>query len=550
MVAGVVLGAVMGERVAVVQPLGDLFINLLVLAAVPLVFFNLLAGLAALADKRALGRLAGKTLGYYLTTDVIALALGLGAAALLRPGDGMQLAEAVTGPVGEVPSIASILLGMIPTNVFRAFSDGNVVQIVVLALLVGVATITLRDGPRARLATAWDDLAALFRRLVHLILWTAPVGIGALVAVTVGRYGAELIGPMARFLAGLWIAQLAVVAGYLALLRFFSDFRPVRFLRETGSLWATTAATTSSLASLSVGMETARKIGLPRRIFAFSLPLGAQLNKDGTSAMLGAVLVFTAQAAGVSFTPADLLTILLLGLLLSEASGGIPGGGFVIALIYVQAFNLPVEVAAIVGGIYRLVDIGNTTVNIMGDMVGTSLVARSEARREQRGVNPSVRALFPGAEEQVYLDISARTLVPEPVRAAINDHLRTRMLRGGDKDAMRAVVERARSSFAALIGARADEIAITKNVSEGLNLFGASLPWKPGDNVVLCPALEHPNNIYLWHNLARLHGIEVRTVEPRRTAGFPSQRWRRRSTTAPGSSRFPASRSRRGSSPT
>ncbi len=382
MLVGVAVGAVMGERVAVLLPVGDLFINLLILAAVPLVFFNLLAGLTALADVRTLGRLAGKTVGYYLTTDVIALSLGIGAAALLQPGAGMQLTEQVAGPVGEVPGVAEILLGMIPTNVFRAFSDGNVVQLVVLALLLGVATMALRGGARERLATAYEDLANLFRRLVHMIIWTAPVGIGALIAVTVGRYGAELLGPMARFLGGLWAAQLVIFAGYMVLLRFFSHFRPGRFLRDTGSLWATTAATTSSLASLSVGMETARRLGLPRSVYSFTLPLGAQLNKDGTSAMLGAVLIFTAQAAGVTFTPADFVTILLLGLLLSEASGGIPGGGFVIALIYVQAFNLPIEVAAIVGGIYRLVDIGNTTVNIMGDMVGTSLVARSEARRE------------------------------------------------------------------------------------------------------------------------------------------------------------------------
>ena len=381
MLVGVALGAVMGERVAVLQPVGDLFINLLVLAAVPLVFFNLLAGLTALADVRTLGRLAGKTVGYYLTTDLVALSLGLGAAALLRPGDGIRLTEQVAGEVGTVPAFGDILLGMIPTNVFRAFSDGNVVQLVVLALLLGVATMAVRGGARERLATAYEDLAGLFRRLVHLILWTAPVGIGALIAVTVGRYGAELLGPMARFLAGVWAAQLVIVCGYMLLLRYFSDFRPGRFLRDTGPLWATTAATTSSLASLSVGMETARRIGLPRTVYSFTLPLGAQLNKDGTSAMLGAVLIFTAQAAGITFTPADFVTILLLGLLLSEASGGIPGGGFVIALIYVQAFNLPIEVAAIVGGIYRLVDIGNTTVNIMGDMVGTSLVARSEAGR-------------------------------------------------------------------------------------------------------------------------------------------------------------------------
>jgi Na+/H+-dicarboxylate symporter len=125
----------------------------------------------------------------------------------------------------------------------------------------------------------------------------------------------------------------------------------------------------------------AEKIRLPRALYSFTLPLGAQLNKDGTSVMLGAVLLFTAQAAGVEFDAASFLSILFIGLLLSEASGGIPGGGFVIALIYVQAFNLPIEIAAIVGGIYRLVDMGNTTINVMGDMVGTSLVAHSESGR-------------------------------------------------------------------------------------------------------------------------------------------------------------------------
>ena len=214
-----------------------------------------------------------------------------------------------------------------------------------------------------------------------MILIVAPVGIGALMAVTVGRYGVALIGPLTRFLLGVYTAQFIVFIGYMLLLRSFTERNPGRFLRETGPLWATTAATTSSLASLSVSLEMAEKIRLPRALYSFTLPLGAQLNKDGTSVMLGAVLLFTAQAAGVHFDAGSLITILFVGLLLSEGSGGIPGGGFVIALIYVQAFNLPIEVAAIVGGIYRLVDMGNTTVNVMGDMVGTSLVAHSESRR-------------------------------------------------------------------------------------------------------------------------------------------------------------------------
>jgi Na+/H+-dicarboxylate symporter len=125
---------------------------------------------------------------------------------------------------------------------------------------------------------------------------------------------------------------------------------------------------------------------LPRSVYSFTLPLGAQLNKDGTSIMLAGVLLFTAQAAGVEFSLASQVTIVLIGLILSEGSGGIPGGGLVIALIFVSAFNLPLEIAAIVGGIYRLIDMGSTTINCMGDMVGTSIVAESEEKAVQREV--------------------------------------------------------------------------------------------------------------------------------------------------------------------
>ena len=379
MVVGSALGAVLGERVVVLQPLGDLFIRLLILAAVPLVFFNLLAGLTSLADVRTFGRLAGKIMSYYVVTDLIALSLGMGAMLLLKPGVGMQLTEAVERTVGEVPSISEVLLGMVPTNIFQAFAAGNVVQLVFVSVLLGVATLMLKGPVKERLSQAYQDLAALFRRVVDLILLIAPLGIGALMAVTVGRYGSQLVGPMTKFLVGVWGGQLVVFGGYMVLLRLFTERRPLAFLKNTGPLWATTAATTSSLASLSVSLEMAEKIKLPGQVYSFTLPLGAQLNKDGTAVMLGAVLIFTAQAAGVSFAPAAFVTILLIGLLLSEGSGGIPGGGFVIALIFVQAFNLPIEIAAIVGGIYRLVDMGNTTINVMGDMVGTSLVAQSES---------------------------------------------------------------------------------------------------------------------------------------------------------------------------
>jgi Na+/H+-dicarboxylate symporter len=385
MVVGVVVGLVAGERALIVEPLGDLFIRLLMMSVIPLVFFNLLAGITSLTDVSALGRLGGKIVLYYMVTTTIALTIGLVVMHLLEPGVGMQLAEQVDESFGDVPSITDVFLGLIPENPFEAFATGNVAQVVIFAIFLGVVTLLLPDKSREPLQNGYTILAELFRKLVGLIMHFGPIGIGALTAATVGEYGAVIFGPLALFIGGMWGAQATMVVFYMLLLLVFARYSPVEFMKKTGPLYATTAATCSSLASLAVSLDVAEeRLKLPRTIYSFTLPLGAQLNKDGTAIMLAGVLLFTAQAAGVEFSLASQVTIVLVGMILSNGSGGIPGGGLVIALIFVQAFNLPLEIAAIVGGIYRLIDMGSTTINCMGDMVGTILVAHSEERREAR----------------------------------------------------------------------------------------------------------------------------------------------------------------------
>ncbi len=383
MMIGVVVGVVAGERAEVVQPLGDLFIRLLMMAVIPLVFFNLLAGITSLDDARSLGRVGGKIVGYYLITTTAALTLGLTVMHFLRPGSGMQLREEVDAEFGRVPEVADVFLTLIPENVVEAFATGQVAQVVVFAIFLGVATLFLPGESRDFLSRTYGAFAEVFRKLVGIILYVAPIGIGALTAATVGRYGAAIFGPLGLFVGGVWLAQAIMVMVYMALLVVFTHRSPVDFLKQTGPLYATTAATCSSLASLTVALDIAEnRLKLPRSIYSFTLPLGAQLNKDGTAIMLAGVLLFTAQAAGVDFSLAQQVMIVLIGLVLSEGSGGIPGGGLVIAMIFVQAFNLPLEIAAIVAGIYRLIDMGSTTVNCMGDMVGTMIVANSEKRIE------------------------------------------------------------------------------------------------------------------------------------------------------------------------
>ncbi len=359
--------------------LGELFIRLLMMAAIPLVVFNLLAGITSLEDVRVLGRVGGKILAYYLGTTVLALMLGIAVMRLLRPGRGLEISTEADAVATDAPGAVEVLLDLIPENVARALAQGDLVQLVMFSVLLGIATVALPADGSAQLKTVFGDLAAVLRKLVELILIVAPLGIGALAAATVGRYGSALFGPLAMFILGVWGAQVAMVGVYLVLLYAFTGRSPFEFLRRTGPLYATTAATCSSLASMVVAFELAEeRLRLPRSIYSFTLPLGAQINKDGTAIMLVGVLLITAQAAGVEFQPASHVTILLMGLMFSAGSGGIPGGGLVVALIFVEAFELPPEIAAIVGGIYRLIDMGNTTVNVMGDLVGTTIIANAE----------------------------------------------------------------------------------------------------------------------------------------------------------------------------
>ena len=384
MLLGVFAGAFFGERAIIVQPLGDLFIKLLLMAAIPLVFFNLLAGLTSITDMRSLGRLGGKVIVFYTVTTVFALTLGLIAMHLLKPGVGLLLTEDVAESFGEVPGVVALLLDLVPSNIFEAFAEGKVSQIVVFAVFLGIATLLLPAPKRSVLHSAFDTLAELLRKLVDIILHFGPIGLGALAAATVGEYGSSIFGPLALFIGGVWGAQATMIVVYMSLLYGFTRMSPIDFLKKTGPLYATTAATCSSLASLVVSFEMAEhRLKLPKHIYSFTLPLGAQINKDGTAIMLAGVLLFTAQASGVSFDLSAQITIILVGLILSEGSGGIPGGGLVIALIFVQAFNLPIEIAAIVGGIYRLIDMGSTTVNCMGDLVGTTIIAHTEKKHAE-----------------------------------------------------------------------------------------------------------------------------------------------------------------------
>lgn len=379
MFLGALAGVFFGDKILFLKPLGDVFIDLLIMAAIPLVFFNLVAGLLSMESIRTLGGVGLKVMGYYITTTVIAIVLGIVFTSLIKPGIGFEVKESAAGKIGEVPDIVDILMNMYPKNIFNSFTEGNLIQIVVFGVLLGIAILSMEKTYKDPLKNGFELIAKAMQNLIGLIMKIAPICLGALIAVTIGEYGARVLGSVAGFIGTVGLAQVVMVIFYMMLMSGLTGTSPIWFLKRTKALYATTIATTSSLASLTVALDVANnKLKLPGSIFNFTLPLGAQFNKDGTSIMLSAILIFTAQAVGWEINFGEMIQIILVGLLLSEGSTGIPGGGFVIATMFVKAFGLPVEVAVIVGGIYRIIDMGNTTVNCMSDMVATIIISRYE----------------------------------------------------------------------------------------------------------------------------------------------------------------------------
>lgn len=379
MMVGALLGLLFGEKVLFLKPVGEIFIRLLIMGAIPLVFFNLLAGLTGIGNMKSFGSIGIKVIIYYLASTALAITLGLTIMSFTKAGVGMTLTGTVPDNIGEVPSLGQLFIDMIPTNIFKSFAEGNLIQIVVFAVFMGFVVLSLPEKKKELFKNGFETMAGLMRKMVELILKTSPLGLGALMATTFAEYGSSIVGSLTIFIVSVYLGHTLMVVFYMLVLWGIGKVSPRWFLSKTSPVYATTIATCSSLASLAVSMDVAEeKMKLPKKIFSFTLPIGAQFNKDGTSIMLAGIFVFTSQAVGIDFTIPQMIQVVLVGLVLSEGSTGIPGGGLVIAMLFARAFNLPLEIVAIVGGIYRLIDMGNTTINCMGDLVATTVISKLE----------------------------------------------------------------------------------------------------------------------------------------------------------------------------
>ncbi len=379
-------GAIAGKYALIIYPVGELFLRLIVMTVVPLVFFSLFSSTAGLGDLRKIGILGGRVVAYYVITTAIAITIGVGLANLVKPGVGIRLEatgdiEKILGKVNQTsPSIVKTLINMVPTNPVKALAEGNMLQIIFFAILLGIAILAVKKENRDIVIKGSQGLSDAMINMVNMIMKTAPYGVFALAAGVVARHGVKI-------LSSLMVYALVVIGGlilHLIVLLFFSlsllgRVSPGEFLRKAWGVMVFAFSTSSSNATLPLTMETAEeKFKVPKYVSSFVLPLGATINMDGTALYQGVAAVFIAQVYAIPLSLSAQLKIILTATLASIGTAGVPGVGIVMLTMVLTSVNIPIEGIALILGVDRFLDMSRTVVNVSGDLIASIVMSRFE----------------------------------------------------------------------------------------------------------------------------------------------------------------------------
>lgn len=373
-------GAVGGFFVQGLFPLvGSIFVRLLQMMVVPLVLLSLMCGTAALDDVAKLGRIGVKTLAFYMATTAIAIGIAILLALVVKPGAGFSLDYESEFQAGASPSLWEVILNIFPSNPFKAMAEGNMLQVIVFSILMGIA-MCLVGKPGKRVLAIANDLNDVVLKLVTVLMLFAPFGVFALVAKTFAVEGFDAIWALGKyfFLVLLTLVIHAVVT-YGTLLKMFTGLKVGRFFKQMRRVQLFAFSTASSNATLPLSLENAEhNLGVKPSIASFTIPFGATVNMDGTAIMQGVATVFVAQALGLSLGVQGYLMVILTATLASIGTAGVPGVGLVMLTMVFNQVGLPVEAIGVIYGVDRLLDMARTAVNVTGDSVVSMIVAKSE----------------------------------------------------------------------------------------------------------------------------------------------------------------------------
>lgn len=381
-VLAVLLGVFFGSSIDVIKPLGELFLRLIKFIIAPLILATLVVGVASSSDPKQLGRIGAKTMAYYLITTAFAIIMGLAIAFAFSPGKGLSLSDA-----GEIPeaaakepqSVITTILNIIPDNPFNALAMGNVMQIIFFALFIGVS-ITLVGEKALPVLRFFEGFAEIMYKITGIIMKLAPIGIVGLLAPVIGSYGTSVLLPLLKVILAVYIACLLhAFIVYSIAVKKFAGMNPLTFFKGISPAAFVAFSTASSSGTLPVTIKnTNENLKVPNRISSFVLPLGATINMDGTAIYQGVAVIFISQFYGLDLSFVQLLTVVLMTILASIGTAGVPGAGMVMLAIVLTSVNMPLEGIALIAGIDRILDMIRTSVNVVGDASAAVVVAGSE----------------------------------------------------------------------------------------------------------------------------------------------------------------------------
>ena len=360
--------------------LGQGFIRLMKMLVVPLVFCSIVCGSMSIGDTKKLGTVGVRTLVFYLATTALAITVALTMGNILDPGIGLDMstisANAASIQTMEATSVSQTLLNIIPDNPIGSLATGNMLQIIVFALIVGI--ILAKLGEKAEVVgNFFNQFNDVMMEMTMMVMSLAPIGVFCLISRTFAGIGFSAFLPLAKYMLGVLLAlavQCFIV--YLGLLKIFAGLNPFKFIRNFFPVMAFAFSTATSNATIPMSIDTlAKKMGVSKRISSFTIPLGATINMDGTAIMQGVAVVFAAQAFGIVLTPMDYVTVIGTATLASIGTAGVPSVGLVTLTMVFNSVGLPVEAIGLIMGIDRILDMARTAVNITGDAVCTAIVA-------------------------------------------------------------------------------------------------------------------------------------------------------------------------------
>lgn len=374
-----------------IKPFGTIFLNLLKFIVVPIVLFSIMCGIISMRDIKKVGAIGLKTVVYYMCTTAFAITIGLIGGNLFKKMFPVIATTDLSYQVGEKTSLMDTIVNIFPSNFISPMAEANMLQVIVMALLIGFAIILVGEEKNTRIITACNDLNDVFMKCMEMILKLSPIGVFCLLCPVVAANGATIIGSLAMVLLAAYVCYIVhAVVVYSFAVKTIGGISPLTFFKEMLPAIMFAFSSASSVGTLPINMECTEKLGTSREIASFILPLGATINMDGTAIYQGVCAIFIASCYGIQLTLPQMLTIIFTATLASIGTAGVPGAGMVMLAMVLTSVGLPVDGIALVAGVDRIFDMGRTTVNITGDASCCVIVSNLEKKREARKMAKSM----------------------------------------------------------------------------------------------------------------------------------------------------------------